>query len=174
MKLLPYRKVTLISKLSISEVSEIFQKNTSPEDFFIRNNDKLFSGTVYQNTFSIRLNLNYRNSFNPKILGKLIQQEDATKIELTFRPFITVTIFMIFWCSAILYAFCIVISEMIVSGKWEGSVFLPFGMLAITVVMFYGFFFEEYKESKDKIIKLLRSEQNKKTKNHSNFCPTSS
>ncbi|MDV6169634.1 hypothetical protein R1T16_14450 [Flavobacterium sp. DG1-102-2] len=158
MKLIPYQKLTLTTKLTKREVFERLRDNTGKPGLSAWGSGSLFIGHGNMNGFEIRRNISYRNSFIPYINGKFLPEQSRTAIETIFKPHGLVIGFMIFWlggvslgCIAILYA-------TISSGEgFSGFTLIPFGMLIFGLALSIGGFYFEYEKSKKAIIDLLEA-----------------
>ncbi|HYX72204.1 MAG TPA: hypothetical protein VE732_05495 [Nitrososphaera sp.] len=95
---------------------------------FERRTEK-FEGEVSETGFKISRIIRYRNSFLPIVQGQFTPSVKGMRIEVRMRLHMAVLIFSILWLSffgAVAVAF---ISQIISTGKFEGGMFIPFGML---------------------------------------------
>ena len=101
MNFFPFHKFQLECNNSTEAFMEKLSQVTDKENIF-RNvsSGKNFEGEIdlFQNTFKINRILNYRNSFYPIIIGKVISEVDKTsKIEIQMRMTIYSIVFIIVW-----------------------------------------------------------------------------
>lgn len=160
MKLLPYRKITISTKLTQQEVSQKISENTAKPDLSNPHGSTLFSGAVNPESFRIRRNLDYRNSFVPFMTGRFLPNTGRTTMEVTFKPLDFFIGFMIFWLAIVT---CVCIAELytiIVAGKeFSGPMLIPFGMLIFGTILFSGAFAFEYPKSKAALFDLIEAEE---------------
>ncbi len=90
--ILPYEKLTLLSKLPPEEVASRLRKNMSDGRF-----KKEYIGELRGNRFSMRRNISYRNSFLPMITGFIFSDPHGTKITVDMRLHTAVLVFVLIW-----------------------------------------------------------------------------
>lgn len=159
MKLLPYRKITISTKLTKEEVLKKISDCTAKADLFNPRGSTLFSGVVIPESFKIRRNLDYKNSFVPFMRGRFLQHTGRTTMEVTFKPLEFIIGFMIVWlciitcvCSGMLY---VIFTE----GKFSEPMLIPFGMFIFGTILFSGAFAYEYPKSKAALLDLIEAEE---------------
>lgn len=142
MKLLPYHRFELISRLRPAEaISAIANVIEEPKFFRMAwpssKNDKRFAGSAGGDTFSVRRILGYRNSFMPVVEGAVQAHGGGSRIVITMRPFIFVMVFCAIWCAGVSTAFS--------TSAWP----LGIAMLAFLYAMVMGgFWFEASKQER--------------------------
>ena len=92
--LLP-RRYELISSLSPDEVFQRLNAAVASEWSFF--SDKPFRGTVDRQSFRIRPNIRYRNSFQTHLYGSLHAEGGQTRVRCTARMHTFVVFFMAIW-----------------------------------------------------------------------------
>src|SRR5690554_2023809 len=142
MKIIPSDKIDMMTTLSIEEVREIIRSNILPKKvlkarYSLPENRETFEGTFEQDSFEIQRIVIGRNSFVPKIKGKIYPNINGTKLiaELKISPFVIT--FVILWTSLVILFF--IIGIMLVIFKAENSLFLiiPLGMMSFMFVLMH-------------------------------------
>lgn len=136
MRLLPFDKFTIETDKPKIMVYQILLKNTEIKKnyFDMPYKDKSFYGKVWYEGFDLIPNIKYRNPFIPIIKGKILEDDDVTKIIVTTRLCAFTMLFFTLWISA-----CISLFIAVLSG------FAPFIIIPILmastfyVVMFFGY-----------------------------------
>lgn len=160
MKLLPYRKTTVTTKLTKEEVLEKIRQNTAKPDLFNPRGSTQFSGIVNPESFKIRRNLDYKNSFVPFMTGRFLQHQTHTTIEVTFKPLEFFIGFMILWLGAVTCACIGVLYISLTDEKgFSAPMLIPFGMLIFGTILFSGAFAFEYPKSKAALLDLIEAEE---------------
>ncbi|MRI00031.1 hypothetical protein GH721_05720 [Kriegella sp. EG-1] len=148
MKIIPSRKIELVTSLSKEEVEKILIENMQAKKgiefgFSKRTNQKLFEGTYYHGQFNIQRVINYRNSFIPKITGKISSGVGGTKIIAELKMHGFVIVFMVFWMGGVSLASIGAIYSMINNGINDFFSLIPIIMLVFGGGMVYfGFKYE--------------------------------
>jgi hypothetical protein len=110
-----------------------------------------FEGEVSETGFKISRIIRYRNSFRPIVEGQFFPLVKGVRIEVRMRLSMTILIFSILWLSFVAAGAGAVIVQIISTGKYAGSMFIPFGMLLFyCLLMTIGFGVEA-----NKAVKLL-------------------
>lgn len=115
------------------------------ESFGVRENTTAsFIGIVEDNTFRLRRDIRYRNSFLPQIRGMVSEAPSGSRILVTMHIHPFAVVFMCFWlCGAGAGALTMF------SNSASGSVFsslIPVGMFVIGIALtLIGFYPEAYK-----------------------------
>jgi hypothetical protein len=167
---LPFENNVLTTQLSTLEVLKRIQGNMEPESTklfaFNRKFAKPYSGNVEGLTFTLRRNINYRNSFLPVIDGRIETIPGKTQVKITMRLDLFVAFFVSLWLGIMGYL-CI---SLIISGGSERSSsnplhffapgLVPFGMFAFGYLLTTLSFKSESKKSLQFLSGLLESEPN--------------
>lgn len=88
MKFLPIEKITYKTRLKEHEVIEKLMHNVEPESVFpfklkFKSTAKPFEGSIQGRRFEIHRSINYMNSFNPQIVGRIQPDVNETTIKVT-------------------------------------------------------------------------------------------
>src|SRR5438105_1954527 len=67
------------------------------------NSDRPFVGSVRGNSFHLRRNISYRNSFLPRIQGHIDAEQNGTRIRVVMYMHPLVLLFTLFWLGSIGY-----------------------------------------------------------------------
>lgn len=152
MKLMPYDKFQINSKLSPIEIIQRIRDCTGDDEFFSLHQTHEFSGQVNDNDFKIMKNISYRNSFQPIIEGKIEQTSMGTQVTISMRLHLFVMLFMVIY---LVLAGIFGISSLINATVFSWSIFSHFGLLiAGGALASGGFWFEAYRQ-KRRLIALL-------------------
>lgn len=92
-----------------------------------------FIGSVQEDSFKLRRNIRYRNSFLPMIRGTIASYGVGTRISVTMFLHPVVAIFMIFWLGMVTW---VAVSRPTASP-------IPWGMLAFGIALTVGGFIPE-------------------------------
>ncbi|MGL5062241.1 MAG: hypothetical protein ACRC62_19875 [Microcoleus sp.] len=100
--LLPFETLKIATDLTFSEVWQKLDEIIEPpktwrEVLQFQKSRKPYQGIMSGNTFKIRRNIKYRNSFLPEITGEIYPQESGCYVKIKMLPHLSVIIFMIFW-----------------------------------------------------------------------------
>lgn len=139
----------IVSKKSKEAIVKILQENTSPQRE--SGSCRFFNGQILEDSFKIRRNINYRNSFLPVINGVLEETDYGTKVTIKARMESFVRIFMYIWFGIISLA-CIVTLFSDLEFPFK---FIPYFMLfagILTAVLQYKY---EIKKAKAMLEEIL-------------------
>jgi hypothetical protein len=107
---LPYLTVELESEFAPDEVIEAIQAAVEPRKWLrLGTSHRPFEGEVSSNTFRIQRIIGYRNSFLPRVDGRVSASSVGSHITLEMRLPTPLVLFMIFWLGMV--AIFIVISS---------------------------------------------------------------
>jgi hypothetical protein len=104
-----------------------------------------FIGSVLDDSFKMRRNIRYRNSFLPMIRGRIASYGVGTRVSVTMFLHPVVVIFMIFWLSMVAS----------VAFSHPTLSLIPWGMLAFGVALPVGGFIPEAIKAKRLIVEAL-------------------
>lgn len=144
-------KFIIESKKSRYEITQILQKNTS-RSFFCRNYDEFFNGKIFEESFKIQRNINYRNSFLPVIKGSIKETEYGTKIEIQTRMNLFVIVVLCIWFGGISFG-CVITPFTDFKIPY---IFIPYLMLVAGILITILPYKYETKISKEKLEELLK------------------
>jgi hypothetical protein len=160
MNLLPYRKITIATKLTKQEVLQKISENSAKADILNPYGSTLFSGTVNPEGFKIRRNINYKNSFIPFITGRFLSHENRTTLELIFKPLEFFIAFMILWLGGVTLGCIFTLYTALTSTEdFSAPMLIPFVMFVFGIVLFKGAFAFEYPKSKAALLNLINAEE---------------
>lgn len=169
MKIIPSERIEIISSFTIEEVKRVLDDNIQPKvrfNFTYPNKHRVFEGFYEDNIFEIQRIIRGRNSFIPKIKGKLSSHENGSKLMATFKMNQFVIIFMIIWLGFVGVGFFVALG-LVISENLN-----PFIIVGPFVMMIFGFGLMNYgfNSEKKKAVKAL--EKILKAKAHSTVSNT--
>jgi hypothetical protein len=109
-----------------------------------------FIGTVYEDSFRVRRDIRYRNSFLPMVWGRLESIPSGTRVFVTMFIHPLVALFMVFWLGMVAHW---------ASRSSPGS-FIVWGMFAFGIVLTAAGFFPEAIKAKNLITKAVQDDSN--------------
>jgi hypothetical protein len=150
--LLPYKQLVFESHLSRGAIIRRLRVEVANRrlgwGIFERRTEK-FEGEVSETGFKISRIIRYRNSFLPIVQGQFSPLIKGVRIEVRMRLHVAVLIFSILWLSFVGVSAVTVISQIISTGKFEGGMLIPLGMLLFYYLLVtIGFGIEANKASK--------------------------
>lgn len=89
--LLPFEKVTIVSRLKEKEIMDILNENIEPKKRFRLkliwgvDDFKTYEGKIEKDSFKIKTIYLFNNHVNPIIIGKIENNPDFTKIQIKMR-----------------------------------------------------------------------------------------
>ncbi len=89
--LLPFEKVTIVSRLKEKEIMDILNENIEPKKRFRLkliwgvDDFKTYEGKIEKDSFKIKTIYLFNNHVNPIIIGKIENNLDFTKIQIKMR-----------------------------------------------------------------------------------------
>jgi hypothetical protein len=150
--LLPYTQLVFESPLSKEEVVRRLTLEVASRRWgwgLFERRTELFEGEVSEGGFRISRIIRYRNSFLPVIHGRFSPLVKGVRIDITMRLHVAVLIFSIVWLSAVGFGALAFASQFLSTGKIEGGMLIPLGMLLFFYLMVtIGFGVEANKASK--------------------------
>lgn len=159
MKFLPYEHTTYKTRLKPAEVTERLMKITEPKKvirsaYFGSKSGKQYEGEIGLNSFTITRIIGYRNSFLPRIKGRVETDVEGACIRLTMHLPVFVGVFIGFWCAAVGFACVVVLTRSIQLGVFHAYGLIPFAMLLFAYGLTMGAFLYETKRSKNDLSQL--------------------
>ena len=134
MKILPYRKVILLSPLGVDDVISRIQDKIGDPDYLKlggKPSNKL-EGSTSTDSFKVRRNITYHNPSIPVCLGRLTKSKDGTTLNILVRPQIFVLVFLFLFNGASFVFALLGILALLASSSWEplliSTIFLFFGL----------------------------------------------
>ena len=110
MKWLPYENFYIDTNLKPDAAQAALQTEVAPDPgftfrkIFSQRPDIYFIGGVGYDTFQIRRQIYYRNSFLPRITGTIESYISGSRVHVKMKPHIAVTIFMCVWMGGVALA----------------------------------------------------------------------
>lgn len=141
----------IIYKSSLSR-SEVYDRLVS-----VIRTDKTYVGEWTNNTFNLKRNINYRNSFLPQIKGEICKETNETLIMVKMRLHFVVLIFISFWL-IITSCACILAIYAIVKSGFEMFYLTPFGMFLFAYLLTLTSFKSESIRSKNDFQQIFAAE----------------
>ena len=161
MNLLPFEKIQYKTDLKLEEITRLLKNEVQPRQTFslkhVFNNDfvKPYYGYIEANCFKICRRINYKNSFNPIIEGKIEDTNLGSIVRLKIRPRTFTTVFMTFWCITISLFFFVTLIHQLASSSFSYEILMPLGMLAFGYGMTLFGFNHEAKKSRQFFSKMF-------------------
>ena len=123
--LLPFEQFSITSPHLLPVAVKILAEHVEKQRFrgFWSSKDHLFfEGVVDGRGFQIHRIIHHQNSFLPMIRGRFFQLSEGVRIDIFMRPHLLVLIFLLGWCTPLVYA--------LFNHQFEGLMCLfPIGML---------------------------------------------
>lgn len=169
-KYLPFENYSLMSKLTVEEITKRLADNIEPKNNFRftglnKSTNKPYEGQIERDRFTITRIINYRNSFLPVITGQISTFLGKTQINVKMRPTTYVLIFMSIWlgtvgliCLGILF-FGIFQFRQVLQDGFSPMMLIPFGMFLFGCLLTTLAFKAESKKSKYFLATLLQGEE---------------
>jgi hypothetical protein len=150
--LLPYKRLVFETQFSKDEIVRRLMIEVAPRrpplDLFEKRAEK-FEGEVSETGFKISRIIRYRNSFRPMVEGRFFPLVKGIRIDVRMRLHMSVMAFSILWLSLLVVGAGTVIFQIISTGKSEGAMLIPFGLLLFyCLLMTIGFSVEADKAGK--------------------------
>ncbi len=170
MFVIPYGHIQMKSKLDSIEVENRLKEQLEPQRFvsgIFRGSHKYFEGELNKGQFKINPVIEYRNSFNPVITGKIHQEVDGTVVDMSVRlDFLVILLFSSFFAG--LFSFVVLpeislLIDVFVFGEGralyemhqEGHFFQVINMFALLALPLYFFMIIPFNTEAAKVIKYL-------------------
>jgi len=153
MKFFPYDSYTIKTKLTPDEITQRLEENTEPKkifrfNFFSNSLTKPYEGEINEDTFDIKRIISGRDSFLPRIKGKISKLTIDTEVHIIMRMALYTYIVWLIINGTLLYALFIVTNSMLLQRKFNASVLILFAMTVI--VYLFAFLSFKYESSQSK------------------------
>jgi hypothetical protein len=103
MWLLPYARLTIDTPVSREQIQErlakVVDSRPNPVGYY-SGGRKPYRGRLERDCFKIGRRIWYRNSFRPVIIGRVNEGVRGRHVDISMRMNMGVTVFMVFWLSA--------------------------------------------------------------------------
>jgi hypothetical protein len=144
-RILPYQRFSIETRLSMDEVMHrLHTAVAAPAYWQWTRPPQPFQGSVTGTSFTIHRVIGYRNSFRPRVAGRIVPGHSATAIECTMTMEPVVQVFMALWLSFAAIGFAAGGIALLGGHGLAGGaglvpfLFLPFGIAMCT----FGYGFE--------------------------------
>ena len=159
MKFLPIENIVYKTSLTEDEATERLYENIEYEyDMFYCKSKKSYIGKIDEQSFNIRRNIKYRNSFLPRISGTIINDSDSLTIKVKMQPHVFVFVWFSIWCIFSISFAGIAITQMFINSNFDSVIFISFGMLLFGYAIMMGGFKYESSLSKTDLKKIFQVE----------------
>jgi len=146
-------KFILESKKSKDEIIQVLKDNTSPcRSVFYRNYADFFNGKIFEASFKIQRNINYRNSFLPVLIGEINETDSGTIITIKTRLNLFVIVFLCIWFGGVSLG-CLITPFADFEIQFR---FIPYIMLITGILITILPYKYEIKRAKEKLEELLK------------------
>lgn len=157
MILLPFENFEIKTNLFPEAILEKLIMETDVEKFYrAKQSEKFFEGKVCDEGFKIKKIINYRNTSNPIIIGKIIQNNQKTTIKVLMRLSIYHLIATIVFLTSLVLLLIVIINEQLGNKifDYEPAIIVFLFLLVGYVFIVTSFKFESTK-IKAKLINLF-------------------
>ena len=149
MGVLPYEHLTIETTLAVEEAQRRLAEAVEPRKnvrWPFQSRSKPFEGSITGEQFAISRVIGYRNSFLPRISGRIHQGSTGATIDITLALHPVVMIFMAVWLLGVGCAGFAVMNVGFRAGTFEPSSLILIGMFVFGVLLCtLGFNFEAAK-----------------------------
>jgi hypothetical protein len=149
MSVLPYERLTIETTLSVEEAQRRLAEAVEPRNYVrwpFQSRSKPFEGSITGEQFEISRVIGYRNSFLPRISGRIRQGPMGATIEATLALHPVVMIFMAVWLLGVGVIGLVMASAALSAGTFQSYGLIPIGMFVFGVLLCtLGFNFEASK-----------------------------
>jgi len=159
MKYLPFENINYRTKLSEDEILKRVQQlvATHKQQVGSRNSQQ-YKGSLSGNTFKIKRIIHYKNSFLPRINGRIGTDDKDTIIQVKMRVQNFVMVFMSIWMALVGIACIISFAFICGSEHFELATVIPFVMFIFGYALLIGAFKNESNPSKKYLAQLFEAE----------------
>ena len=158
MAFVPFESVTYETNLKYDQIIKRIREIMGPRRFFRlfgSKSDKAYEGAIKDNYFVLNREITFTNLFTPIMMGKIIKEENKTKIEVKFRLHLLVRIVMLIWLVAVTVILFNNIMKIITNNGTNHNLFTPILVLVIGYVVMTGAFKTESKKDKEYLAELF-------------------
>lgn len=161
LKILPYKRLTLFSRLSPPEIAALFGTQIEPLKWLRFGAGKtVFQGEYSGGNIKMRRIITYRNSFLPVITGRMESAEGGSTLRLTMQPALAVSVCMAIWFGFVLLFLAIAVVGFLAGHFKQGVMILaPLGMLAFGVALVAGAFWFEARKQQPLLLELFQAQE---------------
>ncbi|MGC4006343.1 MAG: hypothetical protein QM811_25770 [Pirellulales bacterium] len=144
MRYLPYDAFTLDTDLAPGVVVERLRAVVEPYRVFrFGGYSKPFQGYVEPDEFAFSRVIEYRNSFLPRITGRIVARANGTTLDVRVAMHPFVTVFLIVWLSGVTIAFLVTCVVAVQRHETAWTMLIPLGMLLFGYGLAMGGFWSE-------------------------------
>ena len=157
MHLFPYRSFTIETPLTPDKVVSRLRAGVDPPGSFRgRGDDAPFAGSVTKDAFSIERTIRYRNSFLPRLIGRVeAAPSGGARVTGHMRLDRMVAAFAICWLCITIFASVAAVIKAYLNGRFELGTLFPFAMLLFGAALAWGAFIPESRRGLRELADLL-------------------
>ena len=165
MTLLPFESLTYRSPLSADELQQaLFEAvEDGPPGSSLKaakgKTNKPYRGQVRQDRFDIVRQINYRNSFLPRITGKIDPQPSGCLVQVKMQMHPFVMVFMVVWCAMLIPIGGSIAAAAMDSPGMAWTALFPLFLLLFGYGITMAGFKTESRKSKKELAELLRAKK---------------
>ncbi|MBA2684248.1 MAG: hypothetical protein H0U66_07150 [Gemmatimonadaceae bacterium] len=173
MPLLPFDNFRIDSALTAAEVHNALAAAVEPRKRFRLSRGQCpFEGELGIDSFTLTRIINYRNSFIPRIRGRIITTSSGSTVEGTMSLHPAVLWFMSFWFGLLILFGGGIWVSMLAKGVWQPMGLVPLGMFAFGWTLTSGAFTLEARKARALLTSLLAPGQTPTLTAHTAPTPT--
>jgi hypothetical protein len=160
MKLLPYRRFTIETRLAPPDVAARLRDAVEPPSLrLVRRPERPFTGRVDGTTFDVMRSVRGRNSFRPRIRGTVEATGRGARLTGTMRLHELVIVFIGGFVAIAGVAFLSMVVRNLVSGELQKETLIPLGILVVLGGMTIGGFIPEARRAFDELGRIVDASQ---------------
>ena len=111
---------------------------------------KPYLGKIIDHSFKIKRNIDYQNSFTPRIKGVIYSKGNDLTIKVNMRLSIYALVILFIWCCGVALLFIVFLVDCLSKGYFDPAVLFPLGMLLFAYgLAMFGFKRESRKSITD-------------------------
>jgi hypothetical protein len=161
MNFLPIENITYRTKLSENEViqklHESVKRKDNSDSRYNKRINKPYEGHINGRTFEINKVAIPRNSFLPRITGKINAGTDETLINVKMQLRYSLIGFLVVWCFVILAIFTIVLAKTDWNSEFQPATLIPLIMLILAYVLAVCGFKQESTKAKEDLRRIFEA-----------------
>jgi hypothetical protein len=155
MNLLPTESITYKTKLKeealIARLNDMVGPTRSGRFGILGvSSTKSYIGKIIDHSFKIKRNIDYQNSFTPRIKGVIYNDGNYPTIKVNMRLSNYALVILFIWCSGVGLLFIVFLVDCLSKGYFDPAVLFPLGMLLFAYgLAMFGFKRESRKSITD-------------------------
>ena len=155
MKILPYRRFTIETPLSPSEVETRLRGAVVAPAIRFTRPERPFTGHVDGNTFDVARSVSGRNSFRPRVRGRVEAAGRGARLEGTMAIDTLVLVFMGALLPTLGIAFGSLALEELRRGQVDPAAFIAVGVVIVVAVAAPAVFIPEARRALDELVRIV-------------------